>query len=99
MITAHSHNDFDKLIQKAEQLVDRRSPEALTVAEQIMQMAQESNDSQELVKAKYIMAFYYCLVANDYDKSIALCREVLSGADVQALVGTDYKLYMTLGNS
>ncbi len=100
MITqAHNYDDFDKLVQKAEQLVDRRSPEALAVAEQIMQLALDSNDAKQMVQAKYIMAFYYCLGANDYDKSIALCREVLGSPDKEALTGTDYKLYMTLGNS
>jgi signal transduction histidine kinase len=100
MITpAHCYENFDTLIERAEQLVDRRSPEALPLAEQIMQLALQSNDPQEVIKAKYVMAFAYCLVANDYDKSIALCREVLNGVDAESLNGTAYKLYMTLGNS
>ncbi|MES2620368.1 MAG: ATP-binding protein [Bacteroidota bacterium] len=100
MITqADKYDDFDNLIQKAEQLVDRRSPDALPLAQQIMQLATESNDPHQVIKAKYVMAFYSCLVANDYDKSIALCREILNTTDTATLNGTAYKLYMTLGNS
>jgi signal transduction histidine kinase len=97
--TAHSYKDFDDLVQQAEQLVDRRSPDAIPLAEHIMELALQSKDQQEIVKAKYVMAFAYCLVVNDYDKSIALCREVLNDTDIETLNGTAYKLYMTLGNS
>ncbi len=97
--TAHCEIDFDALVQKAEGLIDRRNPEALPVAEQIMQQALQSNSGEQIIKAKYILAFYNCLVANDYEKSIALCREVLNGANAEILNGSAYKIYMTLGNS
>jgi len=90
--------DLQKLIFDAEYLVERRNPKALPLAKRAMQLAMRSANPQYFIYAKYILAFYYSLVKNDYDKSIEICQEVLEamGAEGNEI---SYKLYMTLGNS
>ncbi len=91
--------DIDQLIREAEQLIDRRNPEALPLAERAMQLAGESRNPKHFAQAKYILAFYNCLVANNYDTTIELCEEVLSTVDIEDIKDINYKVYMTLGNS
>jgi signal transduction histidine kinase len=92
--------DLDKLIFDAEYLVERRNPDAYPLAEKIVSLAIKNSDPKYFIYAKYILAFYQCLVANDYDKSIELCNEVLVRLEKQKdLTDIAYKIYMTLGNS
>src|ERR1043165_1645885 len=77
-LTVESGLTIEQIIQQAEQLVDRRNPNALPLAEKAMAMAIESGNSHYYAHAKYILAFYQCLVANNYDESIELCNEALS---------------------
>jgi tetratricopeptide (TPR) repeat protein len=94
----NEETDLQKLIFDAEYLVERRSPKALPLAKRAMQLAIRSTNPQYFIYAKYILAFYYSLVKNDYDKSIEICTEVL---DAMGEEGNEisYKIYMTLGNS
>jgi signal transduction histidine kinase len=91
--------NIEQLIHQAEQLVDRRNPEALPLAERAMALALESENPRYFAHAKYILAFYNCLVANNYDEAIELCNEVLAKVPVADLGDIAYKIYMTLGNS
>lgn len=93
------YEEIDQLVSKAEQLVERRNPEALPLAEEIMQIAMREGSMKQFAKAKYVMAFYNCLVANDYDKAIAICQEVLEKTAKPDLEGLAFKVYMTLGNA
>ncbi|HLP51954.1 MAG TPA: ATP-binding protein [Chitinophagales bacterium] len=91
--------NIEQLIQQAEQLVERRNPDALQLAEQAMALAIESGNPRHFAHAKYIQAFYHCLVANNYDKSIELCNEALTAQQTCDIEDVSYKVYMTLGNS
>ncbi len=91
--------DLEKLINDAEAMVDRRNPDALTVTNDVMRVALKSRHPRHLAHAKYILAFYNCLVANDYDKSIAICRECLTTLSEEDGEDIKYKIYMTMGNS
>lgn len=90
---------MDGLILEAEELVERRSAGAMPLVEQIMRMALQSGNPKHYGQANYILAFYHCLVANNYDRSIALCTEILQNLEEDELSGVIYKVYMTLGNS
>jgi signal transduction histidine kinase len=94
-----SYEEIGQLVSKAEQFVERRNPEALPLAEEIMQIAIRNGSLKQFAQAKYVMAFYNCLVANDYDKAISICHDVLEKTEKDDLEGTAYKIYMTLGNS
>jgi signal transduction histidine kinase len=91
--------DLEKLITDAEAMVDRRNPEALSVTNDVMRVALKSSKPRHLAHAKYILAFYNCLVANDYEKSIAICRECLASLNEEDGQDIKYKIYMTMGNS
>lgn len=96
------HEDYlniEELVSEAEQFVERRSPEALPLAERIMKYALHNGSPEHFAQANYIFAFYNCLVANDYEKAIAFCEEVLTKLDDEEIVGIVYKVYMTMGNS
>lgn len=97
--TLEQTGDIEQLIHEAEQLIDRRNTNALPFAERVMELAIESRNPKHLAQAKYILAFYNCLVANNYDVAIELCNEVLATADFDELGDINYKVYMTLGNS
>lgn len=90
---------IDALIIEAEQYVERRSPEALPLAERIMKYALRNGSPKHFAQANYIFAFYNCLVANDYEKAISFCEEVLTKLEEEEIVGIVYKIYMTMGNS
>lgn len=92
-------HDFDSLIVQAERLVERRSQEALVLAERIMFLAIAERNTKYIAQAKYLLAFYNCLVANDYDKAIAYCEDALQNARELEASGILHKTYMTLGNS
>lgn len=90
---------IEELVREAEQLIDRRNTEALPLAERAMALALESGNLVHFAQAKYILAFYNCLVANNYDEAIELCNEALTRANPEEIKDISYKLYMTLGNS
>lgn len=90
---------IDALVIEAEQFVERRSPEALPLAERIMKYALHNGSPEHFAQANYIFAFYNCLVANDYEKAISFCEEVLDKLEEEEIVGIVYKIYMTMGNS
>ncbi len=96
---ADSSSQIELLVAEAEKLVDRRSPDALPIAEQIMALVRTSTLPRDMAQARYIMAFYLCLVANDYDKSIALCEEILDKGNTDEIRDILYKIYMTVGNA
>ncbi len=97
--TTDNYVDIDKLVSEAEQFVERRNPEALPLAERVMQHAIQNGNTKYFAQAKYILAFYYCMVANDYEKAIKYCEEVLEKLDDDETLGIGPKLYMTMGNS
>ena len=90
---------MDDLIFEAERLIERRDAEALTLANRLMQKAQLANSPRKLAQATYILAYYNCMVANDYDKAIELCEQSIKNTAAKELRGIDYKIYMTLGNA
>jgi signal transduction histidine kinase len=94
----NDESDLRKLILDTEYLVERRSPKALPLAKKAMQLAIRSTNPSYFVYAKYLLAFYYSLVKNDYDKAIEMCNEVLEELNGEESE-ISYKLYMTLGNS
>lgn len=98
-IVTEDEVSIEKVIQDAEQFIERRNPEGLPLAHKAMRMAEHNGDPRALAYAKYILAFYHCLVANDYDKSIELCHEVTEKMDYEDYEEVAYKLYMTLGNA
>src|SRR5580692_9108445 len=98
-VLIEEETDLNNLIQEAEQLVERRKPEALPLAEKAMSIALQINDARSIAYARYILAFYHCLVANDYDQAIQLCDETLKGHPEDEISDVVYKIYMTLGNS
>ena len=91
--------DLNNLILEAEELVERRKPEALLLAEKAMLVALQTKDPRNIAYAKYIVAFYHCLVANDYDRAIQLCDDVLKEQEANDIADVVYKIYMTLGNA
>src|SRR3954469_10035457 len=91
--------NIEQLVHEAEQLVDRRNADALPLAQKAMALALESGYPKHFAQAKYILAFYDCLVANSYDTAIELCNEALVKVDPEEIGDVSYKLYMTLGNS
>ena len=50
--------DIEQLIHEAEQLIDRRNPDALPFAERVMELAAESRNPKHFAQAQYILAFY-----------------------------------------
>lgn len=92
-------SDIEVLISQAEGLVERRSSEALPLAEKIMTLALAKGHPKYYAQAKYILAFYHCLVVNDYDKAIVYCEEVLNSLSEEDIAESIHKIYMTLGNS
>ncbi len=97
--TTGKTKDIEDLISQAQGLVERRSQDALPVAEKIMALALSTGNPRYYAQAKYILAFYNCLVANNYDKAIELCEDLLANLDDEDLDDIIYKIYMTLGNS
>lgn len=91
--------NIEKLIEDAEQFIERRKPEGLPIAEKAMRLAQEGGNAPQIAYATYVLAFHYCLVANDYDRAIELCNDVLSKLDEEDITEVSYKIFMTLGNS
>lgn len=91
--------NIDSLLVEAERLIERRDAEALTVANLLMTNAHAEGSSKDLAQATYIMAYYHCLVVNDYEKSIELCENILKNTLDEDLIEIDFKLYMTLGNA
>ena len=72
-----NERDLNNLILEAEEMVERRKPEALQAADKVKSLALQTNVPRSIAHAKYIEAFYHCLVANDYDLAIALCSQAL----------------------
>src|SRR5580693_7030269 len=99
VVSTNDYVDVDCLVSKAEQFVERRNPEALPLAESIMQYALRNGNPKYYAQAKYILAFYNCLVVNDYEKAISFCQEVLHDVSEKEIVDILYKIYMTMGNS
>ena len=91
--------DFDSMVSEAEQMIDRRNPESIHLAERIREQAIESEKPRHYAQANYILAFYNCLVANNYDSAIQLCEDVLIKVKVEEINEIAYKIYMTLGNA
>lgn len=92
-------DDIDTLVHKAELLIERRDAAAFPLVNIIMEGAVKSGNMHHLARARYIMACYYCIVANEYDKAIELCNEALQNSDEALLNGTAHKIYKALGNS
>ena len=100
MVEAKAVNmDFEDMVSEAEQMIDRRNPEAIKLAEEIMAEALTSGKPRYYAQANYIMAFYNCLVVNNYDNAIQLCADVLDKVGVHEINEIAYKIYMTLGNA
>ncbi len=91
--------EFDELVSKAELFVEHRNHEALPLAEELMQMAIRYGDPMQFARAKYVLAFYHCVMANDYEKAIGYCQEILHKLDTEQTAEILYKIYMTMGNS
>ncbi len=91
--------DLNNLILEAEELVERRKPEALLLAERAMLLALQTKEPRNIAYAKYIVAFYHCLVVNDYDRAIQLCNDTLKEYEANDIADVVYKIYMTLGNA
>ena len=91
--------DLEKLLFEAESLAERRNSEALPLAENAMQLALKNGTPKHVAYAKYVLAFYHCLVANDYDKAIVLCNEGLEKITEEDSSEICCKIYMTLGNA
>ncbi|MDB5284620.1 MAG: hypothetical protein JWO06_3695 [Bacteroidota bacterium] len=91
--------DLDKMILEAESLSERRNPEGLPLAEEVMRLALQTGELKYIAAANYLLAFYYCLVANDYDKAIQLCNAGLNKLNEDEGAELCYKFYMTLGNA
>ena len=89
----------EELVHEAEQLIDRRNTDALPLAKRVMALAMKSGNAKHFAQAKYILAFYQCLVANNYDAAIELCNEGLQGIKPEEIYDVSYKFYMTLGNA
>lgn len=98
-MVSENNNDIYELVSKAEQFVDRRSPDALPIAERIMGQAIQNRSAHMFALANYIHAFYQCVVLNDYDKSIELCNQALERLQTDNETEIAYVLYMTLGNA
>lgn len=98
MYTTISAN-MDKLLQEAESLTERRSKDAFPLAQEVALLAEQTGEPLHLAYANYIMAFYKCLVENDYDTAISLCEEVFTKCNPSHISEIAYKIYMVLGNS
>ncbi len=95
----NTYEEVYDLVSKAEQFVDRRSPDALPVAEKIMELAVQNRSAHMYALANYIFAFYHCVVLNDYDKSIELCEQALDRLQQDGEMDMAYPIYMTQGNA
>ena len=91
--------DFEGMVSEAERMIDRRNPEAIILAEKIKHEALETGKPRQYAQANYIMAFYNCIIANNYDSAIQLCEDVLIKVKVNEINEIGYKIYMTLGNA
>ena len=91
--------DFDSMVSEAEQMIDRRNPEAIHLVQRIKEHAIESEKPRHYAQANYILAFYNCLIGNNYDSAIQLCEDALIKVKVEEINEIAYKIYMTLGNA
>ena len=98
-MVSDNSNDIYELVSKAEQFVDRRSPDALPIAEKIMEQAVQNRSAHMYALSNYIYAFYHCVVLNDYDKAIELSNEALARLRAENELEIAYLLHMTLGNA
>lgn len=97
--SVHTYDEVYDLVSRAEQFVDRRSPEALPLAGQIMEQAVQNRSAHLFALSNYIQAFYNCVVLNDYDKCIELCEQAIERLSEDDEMDIAYLLYMTLGNA
>ncbi len=97
--TVYSYEEVYDLVSKAEQFVDRRSPDALPLAEKIMELAVQNRSAHMYALANYVFGFYHCMVLNDYDKAIELCGQAIDRLQQDGEMESAYPLYMTLGNA
>lgn len=91
--------DLEHLILEAEQLVERRRKEALSLADRAMAIAQQTRHGRHLAYAHYIQAFYQCLVENDYSRAISISNKALQNLKEEDAPYVGYKIYMVLGNA
>lgn len=97
--TRVKHKTVEDLITEAETLCERRSPAALPIIEDAMQMALHSGKLRHIALAKYAFGFYYCFVDNNYDDAVKFCDEALMHLNNTEISEFGYKMYLTLGNS
>lgn len=98
-IVTHATLDLETLILEAEQLVERRKKEALSLADKAMAIALQTRDSRHQAYAHYIQAFYHCLVENDYTRAISISHKALQSLREEDAPDIGYKIYMVLGNA
>jgi len=98
-LATDNYEEIYELVSKAEQHIDRRSADALPLAEKIMAQAVQNRSAHLFALANYIQAFYHCVVLNDYDKSIDLCNEAIERLQKEGDLEIAYLLNMTLGNA
>ena len=91
--------NIDELVTQAEILIERRDPHALKLVKRIAAEAGKQKGERNAAQANYLLAYYQCVVANNYQKAIELCEAALASATASALADIDYKLFMTLGNA
>ncbi|MBL7777563.1 MAG: tetratricopeptide repeat protein [Chitinophagales bacterium] len=95
----NKYENINDLVSKAEHLVNRRSAEALPIAQKINELAIKHHNPQYYALAQYIMAFYKCLVENDYDEAIGLCKGTMHNLEREGQADLAYLFYMTMGNA
>lgn len=95
----NKYENINDLVSKAEHLVNRRSAEALPIAQKINELAIKHHNPQYYALAQYIMAFYKCLVENDYDEAIGLCKGTMHNLEREGQADLAYLFFMTMGNA
>jgi signal transduction histidine kinase len=93
------YENIDELFSRAEKLVDRRSADALPIANELRELAVQNSDNVSLAYADYILAFYKCIVENDYEESIAICQAAMKRMELDGNLSLAYLFEMTMGNA
>ncbi|MFN8323262.1 MAG: ATP-binding protein [Chitinophagales bacterium] len=98
-ITAEQIREFDQLVIDTERLCDRRNSKASETIIKAKEIAEQTEDTRQLILVEYLQAYYDCFIENNYDRSIRHLNAAVNSMNSEDYAAVGYKLLMTLGNS